>query len=306
MAEFKNREEYEKWKAEKARQAAIKSIEQSVLTQADTMNQTSSSGNKTTTTAKNDENTNIVNEQGVPNLQWYYSKDGHQFGPLPEDQIIELLKQKKITEQSLVWNASMTEWETVLTSKFTSLIRDPNLPPPLTGGAVSSKLGNIGSDLEGGASSKTAMSKPSVDYGMFLLAIPVIAIILIWAWVGNMNLLQSPGSTMTLIMLATVLGTAIVAAMEASKVGMKSDKTKGTYSPTAWFYIITLLWIIGYPVYLFKRKHFGLANHLVVGILIALIFVGSWGSMSSAIEAKKTEVRGNLEQIQRHLGPFQR
>jgi hypothetical protein len=69
-----------------------------------------------------------------------------------------------------------------------------------------------------------------------------------------MNLLQSPGDTMALIMLATVLGTAVVAAMEASKVGMKSDRKKGTYSPTSWFFIITLLWIIGYPAYLFKRR----------------------------------------------------
>ena len=116
-----------------------------------------------------------------------------------------------------------------------------------------------------------------------------------------MNLLQSPGDTMALIMLATVLGTAMVAAMEASKLGMRSDRNKGTYSATAWFFIIALLWIIGYPVYLFKRKHFGLANRLVAGILVALIFVGSWSVMNSAIESKKAEIRGNLEQMQRQL-----
>ena len=165
--------------------------------------------------------------------------------------------------------------------------------------AVAKKCKHCGSSLEEGASGEAAASKPTADYGMFLLAIPVIATMLIWFWVSGMNLLQSPGDTMTLIMLATVLGTAIVAAMEASKVGMKSDRQKGTYSPTAWFFIITLLWIIGYPVYLFKRKHFGLANRLVAGILVALIFVVSWSVMSSAIEAKKAEVHGNLEQMQR-------
>ncbi|MHB8534752.1 MAG: zinc ribbon domain-containing protein [Sulfuricaulis sp.] len=155
--------------------------------------------------------------------------------------------------------------------------------------AVAKKCKHCGSDLEGGTSSEVAISKPAADYGMFLLAIPVVATMLIWFWVSGMNLLQSPGDTMALLMLATVLGTAIVAAMEASKVGMKSDRKKGTYGPTAWFFIITLLWIIGYPVYLFKRKHFGLANRLIAGILVALVFVGSWSVMSSAIEAKKAE-----------------
>lgn len=166
--------------------------------------------------------------------------------------------------------------------------------------AVAKKCKHCGSDLEQSASGEAA-AKPAADYGMFLLAIPVVTTMLIWFWVSGMNLLQSPGDTMALLMLATVLGTAIVAAMEASKVGMKSDRKKGTYSATAWFFIITLLWIIGYPVYLYKRKHYGLTNRLVAGILVALIFVGSWGVMSSAIEAKKAEMRGNLQEMQQQL-----
>lgn len=167
--------------------------------------------------------------------------------------------------------------------------------------AIAKKCKHCGSGLEERASTEPATSKPPADYGMFLLAIPVVATLLIWFWVSGMNLLQSPGDTMALIMLATVLGTAIVAAMEASKVGMKSDRKKGTYGSTAWFFIISLLWIIGYPVYLYKRKHFGLANRLVGGILVALVFVGSWGIMNSAIEDRKAEVRGNLAEMQRQL-----
>jgi len=162
--------------------------------------------------------------------------------------------------------------------------------------AIAKKCKHCGSDIEIGASEKVESSKQNTDYGMFLLAIPVVATMLIWFWVSGMNLFQSPGDTMSLIMLLTVLGTAIVAAMEASKVGMQSDRKKGTYSPTAWFFIITLLWIVGYPVYLFKRKHYGLDNRLVSGMFVTLIFVGSWGIMNSAIEEKKAEIRGKLEQ----------
>lgn len=168
--------------------------------------------------------------------------------------------------------------------------------------AVAIKCKHCGSDLVQGESGEAALtSKPTTDYGIFLLAIPVVTTMLMWFWVSGMNLLQSPGDTMALLMLATVLGTAIVAAMEASKVGMKFDRKKGTYSATAWFFIITLLWIIGYPVYLYKRKHYGLTNRLVAGILVALVFLGSWSILSAAIDEKKAEVRGNLEQMQQQL-----
>jgi len=80
------------------------------------------------------------NEQSVSNLEWHYSTNGYRFGPVPEDQIIELIKQKKITEQSLVWNKSIPEWQFVLTSKFADLVRDPIAPPPLTGAAVSDTI----------------------------------------------------------------------------------------------------------------------------------------------------------------------
>ena len=73
-------------------------------------------------------------------LEWHYSTDGHRFGPVTEDQINELIKLKKITEQSLVWNKSMPDWQLVLASKFANLVRDPNAPPPLTGAAVNNTI----------------------------------------------------------------------------------------------------------------------------------------------------------------------
>jgi hypothetical protein len=80
------------------------------------------------------------NEQLVSHMEWHYSKDGHRFGPVTEDQIIEQIKMKKITEQSFVWNRTMTDWQPILISKFADLMRDPNVPPPLTGAAVSNTI----------------------------------------------------------------------------------------------------------------------------------------------------------------------
>lgn len=243
------------------------------------------------------------------------NRDGKQFGPYTFDEVKSYVAAGNILDTDFAWTEGMTGWSTVteiIQNAERRTTPDQSMKPvkycPFCGEeilVIAKKCKHCGSDLEsevlGGAS-----SKPTTDYGMFLLAIPVVATMLIWFWVSDMNLLQSPGSTMALIMIATILGTAIVAAMEASKVGMKSDREKGTYSPTAWFFIISLLWIIGYPVYLFKRKHYGLANRLVAGILVAVVFLGSWIIMSSAIEAKKKEIRGNLEQFQNQLNSLGR
>jgi hypothetical protein len=109
-----------------------------------------------------------------------------------------------------------------------------------------------------------------------------------------MNLLQSPGDTMQLIMIATVGGTALLAATEAKKHGMQTNKEAGTYSPTAWFFILIFIWVIGYPVYLYKRKHYGLKNHLIAGLLVMLVFCIAWFGMTYAIEDRKAEVRAHL------------
>jgi hypothetical protein len=162
------------------------------------------------------------------------------------------------------------------------------------------KCRHCGSALDGAAPQQAKAH--GVDYGGLMLAIPVIATMLIWFWVAGMNLFQSPDSSMALIMLAAVVGTAALAAMEASKVGMQTDKANGTYSPTAWFFIVVGLWFVGYPAYLLKRKHYGLANRLVAGIAVTVLFIGSWSAMNAAIESKKAEVRANLEQVQERLG----
>jgi hypothetical protein len=162
--------------------------------------------------------------------------------------------------------------------------------------AVAIKCKHCNSDLTGNAAISTE-SKPIADYGTFLLGIPALATMLIIFWVGSMNLLQSPSSALGLIMVGTILGTATLAAMEASKVGMVSDKAKGTYSPTAWFFIIALLWVVGYPVYLYKRKHYGLKNRLTLGLVVMFIFIICYSAMSSAVEKKKAEVLGGLQSL---------
>lgn len=103
--------------------------------------------------------------------------------------------------------------------------------------AVAKKCKHCGSMLDLASPSQNVIAKPVTNYGLAFLAIPLVAILLLWFWVAQMNLLQSPGDTLMIIVLVTIIGTAVVAAVEAGNAGMTSDRNKGTYSPTAWCYV---------------------------------------------------------------------
>jgi hypothetical protein len=59
-------------------------------------------------------------------------------------------------------------------------------------------------------------------------------------------------------------------------------------------HFIAILWIIGFPAYLGRRKLYGARSYLVVGVLVALVFAGSLAGMGSAINAQQEKVRNIL------------
>lgn len=157
--------------------------------------------------------------------------------------------------------------------------------------AVAKKCKHCQTDLTRPSAGRSSVQN---GHGIALLTIPIVASFLIWFWVGSMNLMQSPGSFLSLIGFGTVLSTAIIAAMEASLLGMTSDRRKGTYSPGAWFAIIALMWFIGYPAYLYKRRHFGQPSYLVVSLLVAAVFLASLFLMELGIQGQVDTVQGLL------------
>ena len=50
------------------------------------------------------------------------------------------------------------------------------------------------------------------------------------------------------------------------------------------------MWIFGFPAWLYQRKHYGLKNLVIGGVLVVLLFVGSWVTMAGAIETKQAEI----------------
>ena len=164
--------------------------------------------------------------------------------------------------------------------------------------AVAKKCRHCSSVLD--SSILSTQDKPA-DYGFFLLLIPIIATFLVFFWVGNMNLLQSPSAALMLILLATVLSTATLAALEVIKSGSRRDPKKGTTGHKMWFCMMAFAWGLAYPIYLYKRKHYGLPSRFFLGVLVTVMFLGCWNLMLYAVEEKKSEVRGNLQRMERSL-----
>ena len=95
--------------------------------------------------------------------------------------------------------------------------------------SVAVKCKHCASDISENLPEQSSQPTVKSDYSAMLLGIPAVGIFLSLFWIGNMNLFQDPGGKLMLVILAVVLGTATVAALEASKIGMTSDK-KGSYT----------------------------------------------------------------------------
>jgi hypothetical protein len=61
--------------------------------------------------------------------------------------------------------------------------------------------------------------------------------------------------------------------------------------------MLLFLWILGFPMWLYQRSRYGRKNLVVGGIVVAIVFVGSWASMAGAIEAKRSEITNGLRRL---------
>ena len=156
-------------------------------------------------------------------------------------------------------------------------------------------------DLNAGATQAAAKAPARADYAWAMVGIPIAATALLWLWVAGLPLILGPGRLLVLIVIGVVVLTAAIAAIEASKLGMTSDRARGTYSPTEWCLTILLLWVIGYPAYLFGRRKFGVQSQLLPGLFAMAIFLCSAAVLSSAIDAKTAEVTGEMQKAMQEL-----
>lgn len=223
-------------------------------------------------------------------MQIHITKDGQQLGPFDEMQLAELLQTRQISYDDLAWVDGMTDWQALRTICEPPAGTPPPPPPPLQAKALPNANAGVTQNI-----------KPSPEtIGIIMLLVPLFSAMLIWIWVGGMNLFQNPSSSLNLLMLGTIISTAILGAVEANQIGVGSatdltPKGKKRSGPGQWCAFILLMWIIGFPAYLYWRSRYGLKNLIVGGIAVALLFIGVASSMSTAIEGKKAEVRNALQ-----------
>jgi len=153
--------------------------------------------------------------------------------------------------------------------------------------------------------------EPSEAVGTLALLLPMCAALVAWFWLGNMSLLQDPGSKLSMISIITVIMTSILVAVEANSVGAGSEtdltaRGNKREGPITWFFGCILLWIGAFPAWMFRRARYGLRNMGLLAIVVGLIFVGVTVSMHCAIEEAKAEVRRVLNNANRQMQEAQR
>jgi hypothetical protein len=142
---------------------------------------------------------------------------------------------------------------------------------------------NLGSDADVGEESTVGTR---VRYDVLLLGIPVAATLALWLWVGDQNLALAPQRSLLLISLINVLGTAVAACLEAR--AFNSRRHGGHHlDPPIWFALIALLWVLAYPLYLYRRKAYGIPSLLAAGITLSIIFSFSVAAVDYHIEERQ-------------------
>lgn len=68
-------------------------------------------------------------------MQWYYAAEGKEAGPLEEQEFDELVQAGSIRPETLVWNATLTDWKPLSQVSPEKLAVPATTPPPLPASA---------------------------------------------------------------------------------------------------------------------------------------------------------------------------
>jgi len=110
---------------------------------------------------------------------------------------------------------------------------------------------------------------PEADYGIFLLAIPLIAV------VGLLIMALATHSIPGLVWLLTL--TALITAGFAAGEIFQSPSAWDSGSPLkamfTWLGLVAALWPVGYPAYLRARRRYKLGNWLLGALIVEAVFI---------------------------------
>ena len=137
--------------------------------------------------------------------------------------------------------------------------------------------------------------------GYLAAALPALSTVLMWLWIPELSLLEGVANKLLLIGVGTILLTSLLVLIDAQKIGWGS--LKGESSPFLLFLGCLLLWIVVYPLYLYKRQAHGMKNLCAVGLITALLMTGTWLYWGSVIEKHRADVQRQLEELEHLFRP---
>ena len=112
-----------------------------------------------------------------------------------------------------------------------------------------------------------------------LLIVPIVGLLLLWFWVGESMLLHA-NANLTTTALIVLISSAVLGAVDASQIGMTKKEGAGPFTVAI---AMVLLWLVAFPWYLSARKKVGAKSYGAVGLLLTILFVGSYFAITMMI-----------------------
>lgn len=124
------------------------------------------------------------------------------------------------------------------------------------------------------------LSSPPVvkpDLSAVILGIPLAGVVFLWSSVGMLNIEHELEAKRILwgVLVAVVVGSAVAIAVEARGLERRSSANKSPRGWMNWVVGVALFWVVAYPLYLWRRKAWGLKNQLIGGLFAVTLFFGS-------------------------------
>lgn len=247
-------------------------------------------------------------------MQYWVSRDSKNFGPYTREQLVEWHAAGNIAANDLVHDG--TAWTTI--EKFLGLQASPTQgpppPPPITASPrvptsfTSAQLGPGGAaTLQADTYDRSFGAKNSEGIGLMLVLLPLGAALVDWFYVGSMNLLQNPSSTLSLITILVVLISAVLIAVEANSLGFGNGKAqdgKKDSSPIIWAIFTIFIWIVAVPYYCYRRSRYNRKNLTLASLATVLIFLVTIIGMNYAIEQQRDKVLKSFDDFSSSLDKY--
>jgi hypothetical protein len=242
-------------------------------------------------------------------------KNNQKTGPFTLDVVQANLRGGVFAPTDLCWYDGLANWNPISSLPSCAPVEGPTPPgmPPITTVPPSAA-----SPLAPAPAPPVPKARPDESLGTALVIVPVMAGALTWFWIGNMRLMDGPGSKLGLLTAATILITAALATAEASKLGTGSEADVADWSayrserhpgggcglkpptPILWFFSFVFIWLFSYPHYLHYRGRYGLRSLLGAGLVAMILWFIPLGIIGCNLAGAQQHLERQIQQLQNY------